>query len=108
MIINTLNHLYLHTEYEQVIKILQTLSNSSVKKYTDAFHFAVHDTPAGNSLDCRPTFSFVVVPCGACVPNRNSAKVSRGSVCVMCAVHVQNRHLHVQNCGLVSTQNFHV
>ena len=32
------NYNYLIDEYEQVIKILQTLSNSSVKKYSDAFH----------------------------------------------------------------------
>ena len=36
------NYNYLIDEYEQVIKILQTLSNYSVKKYSDAFHFAVH------------------------------------------------------------------
>ena len=36
------NYNYLIDEYEQVINIVQTLSNSAVKKYSDAFHFAVH------------------------------------------------------------------
>ena len=36
------NYNYLIDEFDQVIKIFQTLSNSSVKKYSDAFHFAVH------------------------------------------------------------------
>ena len=29
-------------EYEQVIHIFKTLSDSSIKKYTDCFHFVVH------------------------------------------------------------------
>ena len=36
------NYNHLIDEYEQLIKILQTLSNSFVKKYSYAFHFAVH------------------------------------------------------------------
>ena len=33
---------YLINEYEQVINVLKTLSNPSIKKYTDCFHFVVH------------------------------------------------------------------
>ena len=33
---------YLINEYEKVINILETLSNPSIKRYTDCFHFVVH------------------------------------------------------------------
>ena len=33
---------YLIQEYKQVINIFKTLSDSSVKKYEDVFHFAIH------------------------------------------------------------------
>ena len=36
------NYDYLINEHEQVINILKTFSDSSIKKYSDAFHFAVH------------------------------------------------------------------
>ena len=36
------NYDYLINKHEQVIQILQTLRNHSIKKYTHAFHFAIH------------------------------------------------------------------
>ena len=33
---------YLINEYKQVINILKTLSDATLKKYSDCFHFVVH------------------------------------------------------------------